>query len=41
MGGAAIEGFELGVIPEEFRDVEDFGVEVDEAPFDEKFTEFL
>lgn len=40
VGGAAVEGFELGVVPEEFGGVEDFAVEVDEAALDEDFSHF-
>ena len=41
MDGAAVEGFELGVVPEKFGDVEDFTVEVDEVALDEDLSHFL
>lgn len=41
VGGAAVEGFEFGVVPEEFGGVEDFAVEVDEAAFDEDLSHFF
>ena len=41
VGGAAVEGFEFGVIPEELRGVEDVAVEVDEVALDEDLSHFL
>jgi len=38
MRGTAVEGLEFGIVPEEFRSVEDFTVQVDEVALDEDFS---
>ena len=37
----AVEGFKLGIVPEKFRSVEDFTVQIDEVALDEDFSHFL
>lgn len=41
VGGAPVERLEFGIVPEEFRRVEDFAVKVDEVAFDEDLAHFL
>lgn len=40
VSGSAVEGFELGVFPEEFWGVEGLTVQVDEVALDEDFSHF-